>query len=126
MTFESLEKRLEHYNQQHVLRFWGELSADQQRSLARETEQLDLSQLAALTKSGGPIGESRADKALRAVPPAQLVRSPGNSNRDRQAWAAARQTGEDVLKAGRIGVILVAGGEGSRLGFPHPKGQFPI
>ena len=38
----------------------------------------------------------------------------------------ARQSGEAALRAGRLGLILVAGGQGSRLGFEHPKGMFKL
>jgi len=38
----------------------------------------------------------------------------------------ARQRGQQALRDGTIGVVVVAGGQGSRLGFPHPKGMFPI
>ena len=31
-----------------------------------------------------------------------------------------------MLAAGKVGIILVAGGQGSRLGFHHPKGMFPV
>jgi UDP-N-acetylglucosamine/UDP-N-acetylgalactosamine diphosphorylase len=48
------------------------------------------------------------------------------NEQDLEAWSEARATGVELLQAGRVGVILVAGGEGTRLGFPHPKGQFPI
>lgn len=34
--------------------------------------------------------------------------------------------GEERLKHGELGAILLAGGMGTRLGFPHPKGMFPI
>jgi UDP-N-acetylglucosamine/UDP-N-acetylgalactosamine diphosphorylase len=30
------------------------------------------------------------------------------------------------MRAGRVGAMLVAGGQGTRLGFKHPKGLFPI
>ena len=38
----------------------------------------------------------------------------------------AAAAGQEVLAAGRVGVILVAGGQGTRLGFDHPKGMYPI
>jgi UDP-N-acetylglucosamine/UDP-N-acetylgalactosamine diphosphorylase len=38
----------------------------------------------------------------------------------------ALSAGDEVLRRGKVGAILVAGGQGTRLGFPHPKGMFPI
>ena len=40
--------------------------------------------------------------------------------------AAAREAGEAELRAGRVGAIVVAGGQGSRLGFDGPKGCYPV
>ncbi|MCM8830495.1 MAG: UTP--glucose-1-phosphate uridylyltransferase, partial [Candidatus Omnitrophica bacterium] len=34
--------------------------------------------------------------------------------------------GEDSIKAGETAVMIVAGGQGSRLGYPYPKGMYPI
>lgn len=36
------------------------------------------------------------------------------------------ELGNDLLAKGVMGAILLAGGMGTRLGFPHPKGMFPI
>ena len=38
----------------------------------------------------------------------------------------ARDRGAAALRDGKVAAILVAGGQGSRLGFEHPKGMFPI
>jgi UDP-N-acetylglucosamine/UDP-N-acetylgalactosamine diphosphorylase len=38
----------------------------------------------------------------------------------------ARLRGEQALKAGEVGAVIVAGGQGTRLGFDQPKGMFPI
>jgi UDP-N-acetylglucosamine/UDP-N-acetylgalactosamine diphosphorylase len=126
MTFDSLVLHLAAHQQEHLLRFWRELPPEQQQALARQIDELDLSQIAALFRAEDSHAESPAQKALRAVPPAQLVRAMGPNDRDNAAWAAARKTGEALLEAGRVGVILVAGGEGTRLGFPRPKGEFPL
>ena len=122
----SLTAHLKTHGQEHLLRFWDELAAAQQNALSRQIEELDLPRLGALVKSNESTGESPAEKARRAMPPANMVTVPRNDERPLREWAAARKTGEAVLRAGRVGVILVAGGEGTRLGFPHPKGQFPI
>jgi UDP-N-acetylglucosamine/UDP-N-acetylgalactosamine diphosphorylase len=42
------------------------------------------------------------------------------------ATTQASELGRRALSAGRVGVILTAGGQGSRLGFNHPKGMYPI
>ena len=34
--------------------------------------------------------------------------------------------GEDYLREGKVGIFLVAGGQGTRLGFKGPKGCFPL
>src|SRR5205823_7872185 len=39
---------------------------------------------------------------------------------------ATRGAGEDALRRGEVAILIVAGGQGTRLGFDHPKGMFPI
>ncbi len=63
--------------------------------------------------------------ASRAQPPRQLVRLPQTPD-DEARWREARERGLDWLRAGKVGVIVVAGGQGTRLGSPLPKGMFPI
>jgi UDP-N-acetylglucosamine/UDP-N-acetylgalactosamine diphosphorylase len=45
---------------------------------------------------------------------------------DPQRRKVSEAAGQAALAAGQVGFILVAGGQGSRLGFEHPKGMFPI
>lgn len=66
-------------------------------------------------------GEPLAARARRAQVPGHLVRLA-----DLRNAASARATGESLLRQGQVGVILVAGGQGTRLGFDHPKGLYPI
>jgi UDP-N-acetylglucosamine/UDP-N-acetylgalactosamine diphosphorylase len=45
---------------------------------------------------------------------------------DAAAWAAAKNAGEEALRAGRVAAFTVAGGQGTRLGYDGPKGTYPV
>ncbi len=40
--------------------------------------------------------------------------------------AGNRAVGEELLRQGKVGCIILAGGQGSRLGFEGPKGMMPV
>ena len=88
-----------------------------------EIESVDLKQIAELYRQA----EAEQDWATLArpaePPPAFRIDQPGER---RFTAAAAQERGRAALAAGKVGVLLVAGGQGSRLGFDHPKGMYPI
>jgi UDP-N-acetylglucosamine/UDP-N-acetylgalactosamine diphosphorylase len=119
--------RLEKVGQSHVLRWWPELEPAQKHALLIELQSLDLERLAPLIGSRGASDEheSPRERAVRARPPANLVRLPGHGG-DTAEWLRAREFGDWILRANKVAAILVAGGQGTRLGFDHPKGMFGI
>ncbi|MFO0814934.1 MAG: UDPGP type 1 family protein [Gemmatales bacterium] len=54
-----------------------------------------------------------------------IIRIPSTPS-ERQAEAVARERGEAALRKNTVAVILVAGGQGTRLGHDAPKGTYPI
>ena len=44
-TYDTLSCRLQPYGQDHLLRFWSELSDGEQTRLAKQLEQIDLEQM---------------------------------------------------------------------------------
>lgn len=129
-----LAEKLAAHGQEHLLRFWDELRASERRTLAAQLEALDLPLIDRLVRArrdasaaGGTAAnqsETPTARARRAEPPEML------SLADRAADDAGRRDavrlGEGLLADGKVGIVLVAGGQGTRLGFPHPKGMFPI
>lgn len=123
-----LESRLRPHNQLHVLRFWEELDAAGQQQLARQIMSIDFDLLDSLFRD--EIDQPDwAELARQASPPPAVrlhERKPGAANPLNITVDAARRAGVAALEKGEVGVILVAGGQGSRLGFEKPKGMYPI
>jgi UDP-N-acetylglucosamine/UDP-N-acetylgalactosamine diphosphorylase len=113
---DDLRQRLQAFGQEHVLTGWDRLSDEERRGLLDQLRGLDLGQLRALY--------ANRDHSF-AVPPPERIR-PVPVIRADEDTAEARRVGEEALRRGEVAVLLVAGGQGSRLGFDHPKGMFPI
>jgi UDP-N-acetylglucosamine/UDP-N-acetylgalactosamine diphosphorylase len=108
--------------QEQLLRFWDSLDAGQRESLAGEIRSIDFRLVAELYRRADSKAAMRALAARGTSPPAFALGDP----RNRISPEAARQQGVEALRTGHVGVMLVAGGQGTRLGFKHPKGMFPI
>jgi UDP-N-acetylglucosamine/UDP-N-acetylgalactosamine diphosphorylase len=121
---DELAAKLKRYGQGHLLRFWDELDAAGRQRLAQQIEAIDFDQIAELFQKTAQSQDWAAISRRAEPPPAmRLSEREGDGQFDR---AEAKQRGTEALAAGRIGVLLAAGGQGSRLGFDHPKGLFPI
>jgi UDP-N-acetylglucosamine/UDP-N-acetylgalactosamine diphosphorylase len=119
---ETLEQRLAPFGQQHLLTFWDELTPTERNALAAQIEQIDFAEIDKLRAQVAHRTDWLA-LARRAESPPAFRRGRGG---ERITVDAARAAGHDALARGELGVILVAGGQGTRLGWPHPKGTYPI
>jgi UDP-N-acetylglucosamine/UDP-N-acetylgalactosamine diphosphorylase len=119
-----LAARLRAHGQVHLLQFWGELDSAAQRRLAEQIATIDFEQIAALYHQTAKSQDWAALSRRAEPPPAMRLRDRvGGGQFDS---VEARRRGVAALAAGKIGVLLVAGGQGTRLGFDQPKGMFPI
>jgi UDP-N-acetylglucosamine/UDP-N-acetylgalactosamine diphosphorylase len=108
--------RLKKHGQEHVLAWWDELSDEERRSLLGQVEALDLEHLTQLyARRDHPIPLPKSSE-IQPVPVVRL----GDDARE------ARRVGQEALRRGEVAVLVVAGGQGTRLGFDHPKGMFPV
>ena len=119
-----LVDRLNQHGQSHLLRWWGELNEEERARLASEVGSIDFEQLDRL------IAELVRHDAATVPPedrvqPIEVIRLP-QTDGERVVRRRAGGMGADALAAGEVGVILVAGGSGTRLGYEGPKGTFPI
>ena len=115
----ALLKRLAKLGQEHVFKWRLELTEPQRAAFIAQLEAIDLGELAGLMRL--PEGISPHSDESQIVPP-PYVKLPRTEKERRQA-AAARSAGEDALRAGRIAIITVAGGQSARLRSDKPKGM---
>ena len=113
---------LDDAGQGHALAFYDGLDDAGKERLLAEVEGIDWPEVARLVDSHvkrRPPVELPADVAAPEVYPA-------DPPADREAeYAAARERGEALLRAGKVAAFCVAGGQGTRLGWDAPKGTFP-
>ncbi len=118
MTYTEAKTLLETNGQGHVLAFWDTLTAPAQETLLAQIETLDFAAIgrmqAILASADTPAA------AAGAFEPATVEIPEGD------ALAACVAKGEELLRGGKVAVLLVAGGQGSRLGYEGPKGAYPI
>ncbi len=119
-----LVARLEKHGQRHLLRFWDSLQDEDQERLIAEIQSIDFDHLRALTDQL-LAQESPHAPPPDAVHPVEVRRLP-RTDGERVARRHAAELGENALAAGEVAVVVVAGGQGTRLGFDGPKGTYPI
>ena len=117
-----LTAHLARHGQQHLLAFWDELSPEKRQSLAHELHSVDLELIGRLHR-GDARPSDWAGLARRSEPPPSFR---WHDTANAISCDQARERGLAALAAGEVGAVLVAGGQGSRLGFEHPKGMYPI
>jgi UDP-N-acetylglucosamine/UDP-N-acetylgalactosamine diphosphorylase len=108
------QRRLTAAGQLHVLRWFDELDVAGQQRLLTQISALDLDWLQWVWQS-----ELKPIRAEEITAYSEVI-TPDDAEGDR-----ACAEGKAALRAGRVATLLVAGGQGTRLGFDGPKGQFP-
>jgi UDP-N-acetylglucosamine/UDP-N-acetylgalactosamine diphosphorylase len=104
--------------QEHLLRHLDALSPVQAEAFSRELRSVDWPRAASMHREAGP--HAVASAALSGIRPAR-ARIPGAREK-----SSLRGRGMELLAQGKAGFVLMAGGQGSRLGYEGPKGACPI
>jgi len=120
MLTESIARaRLEENGQEHVFRFWDQLTGPERAQLLAQIESIDFRLMNRLVAEW--VKSEPPEERFGRIDPVPVIPKGGGEDA-REAW----QAGEEALKQGRVGLLLVAGGQGTRLGFDGPKGAYPI
>ena len=118
-----LVERLERHGQTELLDHWDKLDLATQRSFEAELRAIDFHLVDQLKET--LVFADPAIDSIDSVRPVEVSRLP-RTDRERVAHRLASEVGEAILAEGQAAVVMVAGGQGTRLGFNGPKGTYPI
>lgn len=114
MNYKNAYKKLEKYNQLHLLNYYDSLSADAQKSLLAQIDDINFDILDILEQKQEP-------EQVHTVPIKAL-----QIDEIKAKETTYRQTGLTSIKNGELALVLLAGGQGTRLGYSGPKGTFNV
>lgn len=122
-NIESLRQKLILHKQQHLLDHWNDLTDKEQEQLYHDLEQIDYERV---KKYFSRCSESmttsvKVDEFIEPVPRdicGSIVRT------DQDTLKAYEAEGLRLISEGKVAVLLLAGGQGTRLGVAYPKGMY--
>ncbi len=119
MLSDQVREKVNKYGQQQIMRFYDELSDNEKAVFEEELENLDFSLLDVLDQRNGAGQE---DDNASVYEPLEALKTDEIMER----YAEFESEGIDAIKKCKVGAVLLAGGQGTRLGFDKPKGMFNI
>ena len=115
MDFLQAKEKLEKFGQQHVLKYYDELTEAEQKELLQQIDETDFAVLENCKNLGKSEGRGKFE------PLAAMQVSEIEKRKDEFF-----KLGVETIKAGKVAAVLLAGGMGTRLGSDNPKGMYDI
>lgn len=107
--------RLKEYGQEHLLKYWDELSEKEKETLKQEINEADFELLSEIEKEESKDKNDQGDLApLGAVEIAEIAKRKDEFEK----------IGLEAIRQGKVAALLLGGGQGTRLGFNGPKGTY--
>lgn len=126
MTIDALKKAYDVAGQGHLLTFWSKLSASQQEDLKSQLDALDIERVNRIYAKAISAEADAAKPASETDAIKPLPEGASESITDKAKVQDWEKTGLAAISRGEVGVLLMAGGQGTRLGSSAPKGCYDI
>jgi UDP-N-acetylglucosamine/UDP-N-acetylgalactosamine diphosphorylase len=122
----ALREKYEKAKQEQVFAFYDKLSTAEKATLYQQLADIDPEHINEIThKALNPPKPENDDKqsGLEPLPDSATASILDSKAEDIEKWY---QSGLDLIAANKVAVVLMAGGQGTRLGSSAPKGCFDI
>uniref|UniRef100_UPI00398F04D4 UDP-N-acetylhexosamine pyrophosphorylase-like protein 1 n=1 Tax=Pristiophorus japonicus TaxID=55135 RepID=UPI00398F04D4 len=123
---EPVARRLAEAGQPEVLRFWGQLTAEERRTLAATLQQLEPTELRAHCQAAVRARTPSQAPLPRLMEPLPEEAIGSVIRAEAQTLKRWQERGFHAISQNHVAVLLLAGGQGTRLGVSYPKGMYDV
>ena len=117
MEYDEFKNVVTSYGQEHLIKLYERLDEKKRKDLLNQISEIDFEQienLYKLTKEKKDFGEAK-------IEPIKAYDASSFSDEEKEEYI---KIGEEAIKNGKLAVVMMAGGQGTRLGHSGPKGTF--
>ncbi|CAB4006496.1 UDP-N-acetylhexosamine pyrophosphorylase-like isoform X1 [Paramuricea clavata] len=128
MDLDKVRTHLEENDQGHLLDHYDRLSDEEKKAFLGELSALDLAHVKRVfelsgTESTDSSSSGEKDKTLEPIPESARDSVASASEELLKQWQDA---GLEAIGESKVAVLLLAGGQGTRLNVPYPKGMYDV
>ena len=116
---EEIEQLLKEYNQEHIIALLNKLDEEKREELMEQINNIDFHQIMELYENTKKEIEIK-DNIIEAI---DYLDKEKLTKNEKETF---EELGERVITSGQYAVVTMAGGQGTRLGHPGPKGTFKL
>ncbi|KAF3939886.1 hypothetical protein ABW19_dt0209631 [Dactylella cylindrospora] len=124
---EQLKQKYAAAGQDHVFAFYDSLSASEQVALFAQLSDIDPARTSKLAEEAlNPVKSSADEDAKPQIEPLPTSACASTLDSDEEDLKKWYNEGLELIASNKVAVILMAGGQGTRLGSSDPKGCYDI
>ncbi|KAG8238241.1 hypothetical protein J437_LFUL018186 [Ladona fulva] len=124
--FVGLKNVLAKYGQQHLLQFWDELDEDEKHELLEDLSEIDFEYVSNLFRKAMEMPKEELEKLDERLQPIPADWRGSITKTGPDTLSKYENIGLECIAKGEVAVLLLAGGQGTRLGVPYPKGMYDV
>lgn len=126
MDVEGLRNHLCNYNQEHLLDHWDVLTEGQKKQFYNELSRMDMGEICGYFKRTISSVNEETEKLDERMQPIPTEMYGSVTRTSLEKIKDFEDAGLREVSEGHVGVLLLAGGQGTRLGVNYPKGMYNV
>ena len=117
MTYDEFKEKVTSYGQEHLIKLYERLDDEHKTYLLNQVETINFEEVKALYA----LTKEHKEFTNVKIEPIDACDANTLSKEEKDEYI---RIGEDAIKSGKFAVVMLAGGQGTRLGHSGPKGTF--